>query len=82
VLVATACFLVVGLYYAFRVNPTPAEEQYALYSSYIEDGPTGESHSLGDRHQILLIFADTTLGADPTDAQQWRFKLASLANLR
>jgi len=37
------------LHFFVRTDPhTASQEQYAVYSSYIEEGLTGESHSLGD----------------------------------
>src|SRR5260370_42614520 len=60
--------------FASRPNPGDARtEQYAVYSAYIEDGLTGESHSLGNRRGTVIIDVDTTIVAELTTIQQWRF---------
>lgn len=49
-------------------NPSAADtEQYAVYSAYIEDGLTGESHSLGKRRGTVLIASEATFfgGSNP-----------------
>ena len=57
--IAIVC--VITMHVALRPNPNSADcEQYAVLSSYIEPGLTGESHDLGSRNGLVLIAAKTT----------------------
>lgn len=84
---AVALVFAVLLHLLFRPDSHSAnQEQYAVYSSYIEDGLTGDSHSLGDPRGLVLIFANTTMSTmaaeQPNKIQQVRFLAFSIANLR
>jgi hypothetical protein len=80
---ATAILGSAVLVFATRPNPSQARaEQYAVYSAYIEDGLTGDSHSLGDRRGIVIIAADATLWPKLNQIQRWRFMAGSLLNLQ
>jgi len=71
-----------GLLFAFQPNSNRAKsEQYAVYSAYIEDGLTGDSHSLGERSRTVLIHADSTMVAELKNRQRFRFLVGSLVNL-
>src|SRR5260370_672264 len=81
VLFATFIFVVAGLYFTFRPNPGRARlEQYAVYSTYIEEGLTGDSHSLGSRRGTVLIGA-VALAPTMNTVQQCRFMVGSFLNL-
>lgn len=68
-LIVTGCtgvVLVVLPHLCFRPNPQAAsQEQYAVYSAYIDDGLTGDSHSFGDPTGLVVIFANSTMIAQP-----------------
>jgi len=69
----------------FASRPNPGDErteQYAVYSAYIEDGLTEESHSLDDRRRTALIAVDATIVAELTVIQQWRFMIGSFMRLQ
>src|SRR5215813_3292233 len=57
-------------------------EQYAVYSAYIEDGLTGDSHSLGDRRGTILIADHSTMLSELKATEQLRFTVGSLRNLQ
>jgi len=57
-------------------------EQYSVYSAYIQDGLTGDSHSLGDRRGTVLIADHATMVSELNPSEQLRFTVASLLNLR
>jgi hypothetical protein len=81
VLFATFIFIATGLYYTFRPNAAQARaEQYAVYSAYIEDGLTGDSHSLGNRQGTVLI-GDVPMATTMNTVQQFRFMIGSFLNL-
>jgi hypothetical protein len=51
------------LYFSIRPNSDRANaEQYFVYSDYLAQGLSGESHSLGTREGIIVIYARTTSG--------------------
>jgi len=59
-----------------------ADEQYLVYSACIEDGLTGESHSLGDRKGTVLIAAESAMVTELSAFQQLRYGVGSLINLQ
>jgi hypothetical protein len=63
-------------------NLKACAEQYAVYSAYIQDGLTGDSHSLGDRRGTVLIADYATMASELNGTQQLRFTVGSLLNLR
>ena len=74
---------VAWLLFVFLPNPhRTSDEQYGVYSAYIEDGLTGDSHSLGDRRGIVIIAADATMGAGVNMVQRLRFSVFAFHNLR
>jgi hypothetical protein len=82
-LVGTVLFVSAGFCVILAWNPSKASaEQYAVYSAYIEDGLTGESHSLGDRRGTVIIAADSALVDEPNTFQRWRYMAGSLLNLQ
>jgi hypothetical protein len=78
-----AILLSAGLLFSFRLHRSQARaEQYAVYSSYIEDGLTGVSHSFGDPRGLVLIGNDTSLTSELSAVRRWLMTAESLLNLR
>jgi len=78
-LVATTLLVLAGLGLTLAWTPSRASaEQYAVYSAYIEDGLTGESHSLGDRRGTVIIAADSALVPEPNTFKRWSFMAESM----
>lgn len=79
---AAAMLVSTGLIFDSLPNRGRAErQQYAVYSAYIENGLTGESHSLGDRRGTLLIAADATMVGDFKGLQRLRATVGLALNL-
>ena len=79
---AAAMLVSTGLILAYLPNRGRAMgEQYAVYSAYIENGLTGESHSLGDRRGTVLIAADATMVGDFKGLQRLRATVGLALNL-
>lgn len=74
--------LLVAVAIAFIASSGREDEAYAVYSAYIENSLTGESHSLGDRQSTVLIAARATMVAELNTLQRWRLMIGSLAHLR
>jgi hypothetical protein len=82
VVCAAAMLISTGLIFVSRRNRGRAmREQYAVYSGYIENGLTGESHSLGDRRGTLLIAAEATMVGDFKGLQRLRATVGLALNL-
>jgi hypothetical protein len=58
-------------------------EQYAVYSSYLQRGLTGNSHDLGDEKGLVVIHAETIVSdqfVNKSKFNQYRFLLGSAGN--
>ena len=81
-LVVLALLVSAGLCFVFLWPPSHASaEQYAVYSAYIDDGLTGESHSLGDRRGTVIIAADFAVVPELNTVRRWRYMAGGLLRL-
>lgn len=71
-----------ALCFSYAIPSNPDTERYAVYSAYIEDGLTGESHSPGDPRGPVVIARDATMVGELKGLQRLRFTVGSLLNLQ
>jgi hypothetical protein len=61
------------LHFTFRPNPErAAREQYEVYSAYIEEGLTGDSHSFGSKGDLVVILNTTETASDELGLSRFR----------
>lgn len=82
ILTLSLLFVGFALYLYGRPNPSLAEnENYAVYSAYITQGLTGDSHDLGSRDGLVVIRERTTVSdliVPKNKLSEWRFLAATL----
>src|SRR4051794_837188 len=84
-IVGLAILAASGVLLHLILRPSPGranQEQYSVYSAYIESGLTGESHSLGRKGDLVVIFKDVGIKVAELVPGRFPWWFGSLSNMR